>query len=39
MLSYKNAFAVLGTIVLVLVPLPFIMRKPPKRTAAPPPAH
>jgi len=39
MLSYKNAFAVLGTIVLVLVPLPFIMRKPPRNAGAPPPAH
>jgi DHA2 family multidrug resistance protein len=37
MLSYQNAFGLLGTIVLVLVPLPFIMRKPPK-TAGPPPA-
>jgi DHA2 family multidrug resistance protein len=30
MLSYKNAFAVLATVILCLTPLPFIMRLPPK---------
>jgi len=38
MLSYKNAFAILSCIVVLLSPLPFIMRLPPKRiprTAAP----
>ncbi len=31
MLSYKNAFAVLSTVILCLAPLPFIMRLPAKR--------
>jgi DHA2 family multidrug resistance protein len=31
MLSYKNAFTVLGCVVLLLSPLPFLMRLPPKR--------
>ena len=31
MLSYKNAFAVLATVILCLTPLPFIMRLPPAR--------
>jgi DHA2 family multidrug resistance protein len=39
MLSYENAFFALGMLVLFLVPLPFIMRKPPKRAGPPPPAH
>jgi DHA2 family multidrug resistance protein len=39
MLSYQNAFGILGVIVLCLVPLPFIMRKPPRRAGPPPPAH
>jgi len=30
MLSYKNAFAVLAAVILLLTPLPFIMRLPPK---------
>lgn len=33
MLSYHNAFAVLATIILFLVPLPFVMRLPKKRPA------
>jgi DHA2 family multidrug resistance protein len=37
MLSYKNAFAILAAVVLVLSPLPFLMRLPPKRRGAPPP--
>ncbi len=32
MLSYKNAFAILAGVVLLLSPLPFLMRLPPKRT-------
>ena len=36
MLSYKNAFAILAGIVLVLSPLPFLMRLPTKREAPPP---
>ena len=36
MLSYKNAFAILGTAVLLLAPLPFIMRLPAKRRGAAP---
>jgi DHA2 family multidrug resistance protein len=39
MLSYENAFFALGMLVLFLVPLPFIMRKPPRRAGPPPPAH
>jgi DHA2 family multidrug resistance protein len=35
MLSYKNAFAILSCAVLVLSPLPFLMRLPPKRVARP----
>jgi DHA2 family multidrug resistance protein len=35
MLSYKNAFAILGFAVVCLSPLPFLMRLPPKRTARP----
>jgi hypothetical protein len=34
MLSYKNAFAILATVIVVLMPLPFIMRLP-KKTAKP----
>jgi DHA2 family multidrug resistance protein len=30
MLSYQNAFWVLSVIIACLIPLPFIMRKPPK---------
>jgi DHA2 family multidrug resistance protein len=35
MLSYKNAFTLLGCAVIVLSPLPFLMRLPPKRPAKP----
>jgi DHA2 family multidrug resistance protein len=35
MLSYKNAFAILGFAVVCLSPLPFLMRLPPKRGARP----
>ena len=35
MLSYQNAFWVLSVVTLVLVPWPFIMRKPPKRKKQP----
>ena len=35
MLSYKNAFTVLGCVVVLLSPLPFLMRLPPKRVARP----
>ena len=35
MLSYKNAFTLLGCVVVVLSPLPFLMRLPPKRPARP----
>jgi DHA2 family multidrug resistance protein len=35
MLSYKNAFTVLGCVVMLLSPLPFLMRLPPKRPAKP----
>ena len=38
MLSYKNAFAVLGFTILCLMPLPFIMRLPPKRQKVDPEA-
>jgi DHA2 family multidrug resistance protein len=31
MLSYKNAFAVLSTVIICLTPLPFIMKLPAKR--------
>ena len=37
MLSYKNAFAILGFVIFCLAPLPFIMRLPEKRKGAPPP--
>jgi DHA2 family multidrug resistance protein len=37
MLSYKNAFAILAAAVLVLSPLPFLMRLPPKRGPKPAP--
>jgi DHA2 family multidrug resistance protein len=36
MLSYKNAFALLSGVILMLTPLPFIMRLP-KKSQAPPP--
>jgi hypothetical protein len=35
MLSYKNAFTVLGCVVVLLSPLPFLMRLPPKRVVRP----
>ena len=35
MLSYKNAFTLLGCVVVLLSPLPFLMRLPPKRPARP----
>jgi MFS transporter, DHA2 family, multidrug resistance protein len=35
MLSYQNAFFVLSVMAAVLVPLPFVMRKPPKRSKPP----
>jgi DHA2 family multidrug resistance protein len=35
MLSYSNAFWVLSMLIACLVPLPFIMRKPPKAAKAP----
>jgi MFS transporter, DHA2 family, multidrug resistance protein len=35
MLSYQNAFWVLSIVAAVLVPWPFIMRRPPKRKKAP----
>ena len=38
MLSYKNAFAVLATVIFCLTPLPFIMRLPPKRMKVDPEA-
>jgi MFS transporter, DHA2 family, multidrug resistance protein len=38
MLSYQNAFFVLSMMAAVLVPLPFIMRRPPKRLKPPPDA-
>jgi DHA2 family multidrug resistance protein len=37
MLSYQNAFAILSGAVLVLAPLPFLMRLPAKRGPKPPP--
>ena len=37
MLSYKNAFAILASVVLLLSPLPFLMRLPPKRGPKPAP--
>jgi MFS transporter, DHA2 family, multidrug resistance protein len=38
MLSYQNAFAILSFVILVLSPLPFIMRLPPKRAKVDPEA-
>ncbi len=35
MLSYQNAFWCLSVIIACLIPLPFIMRKPPRITGAP----
>ena len=35
MLSYKNAFTILSVVVVLLSPLPFLMRLPPKRPARP----
>jgi DHA2 family multidrug resistance protein len=35
MLSYQNAFWGLSLIVVCLVPLPFVMRRPPRRPPAP----
>lgn len=40
MLSYQNAFYVLGVVVALLVPWPFVMRRPPRRAKpAPDAAH
>ena len=39
MLSYQNAFFCLAVLVACLVPLPFVMRKPPQHRSAPPPGH
>jgi DHA2 family multidrug resistance protein len=39
MLSYQNAFWGLSVIVALLVPLPFVMRRPPKYAKTPPPGH
>jgi len=36
MLSYKNAFGILATVIVCLMPLPFIMRLP-KKTERPKP--
>jgi MFS transporter, DHA2 family, multidrug resistance protein len=36
MLSYKNVFAILSLVVVLLSPLPFLMRLPTKRQAPPP---
>lgn len=36
MLSYKNAFTILSVVVVLLSPLPFLMRLPTKREAPPP---
>jgi MFS transporter, DHA2 family, multidrug resistance protein len=36
MLSYKNAFTIMGIVVVCLSPLPFLMRLPPKRGPKPP---
>ena len=38
MLSYKNAFAVLATVIVLLMPLPFLMRLPAKRSKPDPEA-
>jgi DHA2 family multidrug resistance protein len=34
MLSYMNAFWVLSVVIACLIPLPFLMRKPPARAKA-----
>jgi DHA2 family multidrug resistance protein len=39
MLAYQNAFFCLAVLIACLVPLPFIMRKPPQHRGAPPPGH
>jgi DHA2 family multidrug resistance protein len=39
MLSYQNAFWVLSVIIACLIPLPFIMRKPPKAEGTPKRGH
>jgi DHA2 family multidrug resistance protein len=39
MLSYKNAFTLLGCVVVLLSPLPFLMRLPPKRPTKPAAGH
>ena len=36
MLSYANVFAILSCVVVLLSPLPFLMRLPPKRGPKPP---
>jgi DHA2 family multidrug resistance protein len=36
MLSYKNAFGILATLIVCLMPLPFVMRLP-KKTERPKP--
>jgi DHA2 family multidrug resistance protein len=38
MLAYKNAFLILSAVILCLVPLPFVMRLPPKRAKVDPEA-
>ena len=38
MLSYKNAFAVLAFVIVLLMPLPFLMRLPAKRVKVDPEA-
>ena len=38
MLSYKNAFALLSGVILILMPLPFVMRLPAKRVKIDPEA-
>jgi DHA2 family multidrug resistance protein len=35
MLSYQNAFWALSVIIACLIPLPFIMRKPPRHDPSP----
>lgn len=37
MLSYQNAFWVLSVVVFLLIPWPFVMRRPPRRRAKPAP--
>jgi MFS transporter, DHA2 family, multidrug resistance protein len=39
MLSYQNAFFCLAVLVACLVPLPFVMRKPPQHHGEPPAGH